>query len=36
MSRARIRLHVLMHERLRSSYDSMLDAGLKAALRRSS
>lgn len=35
MSRARIRLHVLMHERLRSSYDSMLDAGLKAALRRS-
>lgn len=36
MSRARLRLHVLMHERLRSSYDSMLDAGLKAALRRSS
>ena len=36
MSRARIRLHVLMHERLRSSYDAMLDAGLKAALRRSS
>lgn len=36
MSRARIRLHFLMHERLRSGYDSMLDAGLKAALRRSS
>ncbi len=36
MSRARIRLHVLMNERLRVSYDAMLDAGLKAALRRSS
>jgi hypothetical protein len=36
MSRARIRLHVLMHERIRSSYDAMLDAGLKAALRRPS
>lgn len=35
MSRARIQLHLMMHERLRSSYDSMLDAGLKAALRRS-
>ncbi len=35
MSRARIQLHFLMHERLRSSYDAMLDAGLKAALRRS-
>lgn len=36
MSRARVRLHVLMSERLRSSYDAMLTAGLKAALRRSS
>jgi len=36
MSRARIRLHVMMHERLRSSYDAMLNAGLKAALRRQS
>jgi len=36
MSRARVRLHVLMNERLRSSYDAMLTAGLKAALRRSS
>ena len=35
MSRARVRLHVLMHEHLRSSYDSMINAGLKAALRRS-
>jgi hypothetical protein len=36
MSRARVRLYVLMNERLRSSYDSMLTAGLKAALARSS
>jgi hypothetical protein len=36
MSRARVRLHILMNERLRSSYDAMLTAGLKAALRRSS
>ncbi|MFN4350532.1 MAG: NERD domain-containing protein [Hylemonella sp.] len=36
MSRARVRLHILMHERLRSGYDAMVDAGLKAALRRSS
>lgn len=35
MSRARVRLHVFMNERLRSSYDSMITAGLKAALRRS-
>jgi hypothetical protein len=34
MSRARVRLHVLMHERLRSGYDAMVDAGLKAALKR--
>jgi len=33
MSRARVRLHVFMHERLRSRYDSMVDAGLKAALK---
>lgn len=36
MSRARVRLHVLMNERLRSKYDAMLDAGLKAALKRNS
>jgi len=36
MSRARVRLHVLMHERLRSRYDAMVDAGLKAALKRNS
>jgi len=35
MSRARVRLHVLINERLRSSYDAMLTAGLKAALGRS-
>ena len=35
MSRARVELHVLMNERLRSSYDAMLTAGLKAALGRS-
>lgn len=35
MSRARVRLHVLMNERLRSGYDAMLTAGLKAALGRS-
>jgi hypothetical protein len=35
MSRARVRLHVLMNERLRPSYDAMLTAGLKAALGRS-
>ncbi len=35
MSRARVRLHILMNERLRSSYDTMINAGLKAALRRS-
>lgn len=35
MSRARVALHVLMNERLRSSYDEMLTAGLKAALGRS-
>lgn len=35
MSRARVALHVLMNERLRSSYDAMLTAGLKAALGRS-
>lgn len=34
MSRARVRLHVLMQERLRSGYDAMVDAGLKAALKR--
>jgi hypothetical protein len=34
MSRARVRLHVLMHERLRAGYDAMVDAGLKAALKR--
>jgi len=36
MSRARVRLHFLMHERLRSRYGAMVDAGLKAALGRSS
>jgi hypothetical protein len=35
MSRARVSLHVFMNERLRSSYDSMINFGLKAALRRS-
>jgi superfamily I DNA/RNA helicase len=35
MSRARVSLHVFMNERLRSSYDSMINSGLKAALRRS-
>lgn len=35
MSRARVRLYILMNERLRSSYDVMLTAGLKAALGRS-
>ena len=35
MSRARIQLHVLMSERVRAAYDALLDAGLKAALRRS-
>jgi hypothetical protein len=35
MSRARVRLHVFMNERLRSSYDSMINSGLKAALRSS-
>jgi hypothetical protein len=35
MSRARVGLYVLMSERLRSSYDAMLTAGLRAALRRS-
>lgn len=34
MSRARVTLHVLMNDRLRSSYDAMLTAGLKAALGR--
>lgn len=35
MSRARVRLHIQMNERLRSSYDAMLTVGLKAALGRS-
>lgn len=35
MSRARVRLHVLINDRLRSSYDAMLTAGLRAALGRS-
>lgn len=34
MSRARIQLHVLISERLRGAYDALLDAGLKAALRK--
>ena len=34
MSRARIQLHVLISERLRGAYDALLDAGLRAALRK--
>lgn len=34
MSRARVQLFVLMNDRARPTYDALLDAGLKAALRK--
>jgi Nuclease-related domain/UvrD-like helicase C-terminal domain/PhoH-like protein len=34
MSRARVQLYILMNERVRPAYDSLLDVGLKAALRK--
>lgn len=34
MSRARVQLYILMNERVRPAYDALLDAGLKAALRK--
>lgn len=34
MSRARVQLYILMNERARPAYDALLDAGLKATLRK--
>ena len=34
MSRARVRLHILMNENLRATYDAMLDHGLRMALQK--